>query len=168
MRSLSVKKANDKINEVWDYLLKLQGDLKKLGHSDTSMFFETSARTGKLTGNIISEYVWGDWEDDYNDFRKEKRKEFLDNHDLRGKSETEKDMLFADYFNPERKMWHKLHSTYNNEDKMYYPNNTYKNDKYFKTIKDKPEEEWLKEYMSLLSYVKDALPPGSMRYFRAP
>ena len=70
MRSAANKKANDNINEVWDYLMMLQKELKEIGLSDTLPFMEVSPRNGKLTGNIISDRLWGDWESDYDNFYK--------------------------------------------------------------------------------------------------
>ena len=169
MRSAANKKANDNINEVWDYLMMLQKELKEIGLSDTLPFMEISPRTGKLTGNIISDRLWGDWESDYDNFYKEEKRKFLEENDLRNKDTFQKELLFNGEFEHERKLWHKLHSTWNNDEKMYYPNSSYRNEAYYENIEGTPKEEWLKKYMNLLTTIKsDALPPGSMRYYRAP
>ena len=169
MRSVANKKANDEINQVWDYLMMLQKELKEIGLSDTLPFMEISPRTGKLTGNIISELLWGDWESDYDNFYKEEKRKFLEENDLRDKTTFQKELLFHTEFNLKRKAWHKLHSKWNPDEEMYYPNSSYRNAAYYENIKGTPKEEWLKKYMKLLTTIKgDALPPGSMRHYRAP
>ena len=169
MKSAANKKANDNINEVWDYLMMLQKELKEIGLSDTLPFMEISPRNGKLTGNIISDRLWGDWESDYDNFYKEEKRKFLEENDLRNKDTFQKELLFNSEFDHKRKLWHKLHSTWNSDEQMYYPNSSYRNEAYYENIEGTPKEEWLKKYMDLLTTIKhDALPPGSMRYYRAP
>ena len=66
---LANKWADDLTNKAWDELRMLQRELQEIGLSNTDMFCEVSTRTGELTGNIVSRYVWGDYEADWAEFK---------------------------------------------------------------------------------------------------
>ena len=53
-----------------DRLVEKYRELKRLGISNTRLFYETDSE-GHLTGNLISERNWGQWEKEYKDAMKE-------------------------------------------------------------------------------------------------
>lgn len=83
---LANKYADDMTIQSQDRLRGLEKDLHDIGEKNTDIFCEVSPRTGKLTGNIVSEFVWGDYEDDWLAFKKEARDNFYANNNLDGKS----------------------------------------------------------------------------------
>lgn len=72
-------KANLETLEYEQQLFELYDRLRELGFSKTDMFMERF-KDGSLTGNIISEQNWGQWERDYQDARKRFRQEYFDEY----------------------------------------------------------------------------------------
>lgn len=162
------KIADDMTIQSQDRLRVLEKELHDIGLENTVPFCEVSARTGKLTGNIVSEYVWGDWEDDWYQFKKEARDEFLNNTSLEGKSDFEKAALWQEYFGPMAKSWHKQNSKFDVANSRWTPNDNYKSEYYAREIKGTPKESWLNKYMNLKSELDGFLPEGSTANHRMP
>lgn len=167
------KIADDIANRVQDSLIALQSKLKSLGVSNTDIFVERSQRTGKITGNILTPLCWGDYEEDWLEFKQECIEEFNALYpNLEDKSEFEKALLWDSFFKPKVKVWHKGdgiqkgHSVWSVEDSMYIPNNDYANRQY----QELPPElrKWLSEYMEIKKYLDGLLPTGSMPHHRMP
>lgn len=166
---LANKYADDMTIQTQDRLKILEGDLHSIGEKNTDAFCEISPRTGKLTGNIVSPYVWGDYEDDWLQFKKECRDDFYANNpNLEGKSDFEKSLLWDQYFKPLVKSWHKQHSQWNQVEQRWYPNDTYLSEQYEKTIKGTPRAGWLSKYMNLKAELDGFLPDGSTNIYRMP
>lgn len=165
---LANKYADDMTIQSQDRLRNLKADLDAIGIKNTDIFCEISPRTGKLTGNIVSEYVWGDYEDDWLNFKKEAKERFFSNNNLEGKSETEKSILWNSEFAPQAKSWHKQHSAWNEAAQRWYPNDKYKSTQYQQTIAGTPKEGWLNKYMSFKTELDGFLPEGSTNSFRMP
>lgn len=98
--------------------------------SDTRELYEVGL-DGKLTGNIRSEFRMGEWEDSFEQQKRQALEDFKNtNPDLDSKSDFEKGVMWDNYFKPIAKQWHKLNSTFvidpiTNEGR-YVPNNTYR------------------------------------------
>lgn len=165
---LANKYADDMTIQSQDRLRNLKADLSAIGLKNTDVFCEISPRTGKLTGNIVSEYVWGDYEDDWLNFKREAKERFLSNNNLEGKSETEKSILWDVEFGPQAKSWHKQHSVWNEAAQRWYPNDKYKSVQYQQTIAGTPKEGWLNKYMSFKTELDGFLPEGSTNSVRMP
>lgn len=163
---LANKYADDLTVQAQDDLRVLQSDLKKIGVEDTSIFCEISPRTGKLTGNIISDKLWGDYEDDWIQFKKESKDKFLEQTDLSGKSDFEKSILWNQFFKPLAKSWHKAHSRWDQNKRRYIPNSSYDNPEYNRLGNEKIQ--WLNKYMEFKSKLDSLLPEGSTNPVRMP
>lgn len=98
--------------------------------SDTRELYEIGL-DGKLTGNIRSEFRMGEWENSFEQMKKQALEDFkINNPDLDSKSDFEKGVMWENYFKPLAKQWHKLNSTFVidpiTNDGRYVPNNTYR------------------------------------------
>lgn len=165
---LANKYADDMTIQTQDRLRTLQKDLKDIGVNNTDIFCEISPRTGKLTGNVVSEYVWGDYEDDWLTFKKSSKERFYANNNLEGKSDFEKSLLWDNFFKPLAKSWHKQHSEWNEAEERWYPNGGYSNQYYRQSIKGTTKEGWLNKYMALKVELDGFLPEGSTNKYRMP
>lgn len=170
------KLADDLTNKAWDELRILQEKLKKIGLSDTNIFCEVSARTGELTGNIVSRYVWGDYEADWAEFKKKCIADFKELHpELENSTDFEKTILWESYFRPLERVWKKgdgaspAHAQWSEEEHRYIPSDMYLSQQYIDTIENHPERlKWLKEYMELKKDLDSRLPEGSTNSVRMP
>lgn len=172
---LSNKWADDLTNTSQDKLRQMQADLKKLGHTSTDVFIEKSNKTGKITGNIISEYNWGDYEDSYDAFKESAVKEFKDAHpNLSELSDLAQGLEFEKFFKPKERFWHKGdaskpgNSKWDDNSRMWVPAEQYRNSVYDSTIKGKPIEKWLNELLEFKDYLDSLLPENSTRLHRMP
>lgn len=173
---LANKWADDMSNQAQDQLRVLQSKLKNIGLSNTDIFVERSNRDGTITGNIISPYCWGDYENDWLEFKKQSIEEFNQMYpNLDGKSDFEKALLWDNFFKPKAKIWHKgdgvnpAHSQWDNQQQMYIPSADYESDQYNRDIRPYPERvKWLNEYMQLKADLDRRLPEGSMPLHRMP
>lgn len=99
--------------------------------SDTRELYEVGF-DGKLTGNVKSEFRMGEWEDSFEQQKRQALEDFKNaNPNLDSKSDFEKGVMWDNYFKPIAKQWHKLNSTFvidpvTNEGR-YVPNMTYRN-----------------------------------------
>lgn len=173
---LANKWADDMTNQAQDQLRVLQSRLKDIKLSNTDVFVERSNRDGTITGNIISAYCWGDYENDWLDFKKQSIEEFNQKYpNLDGKSDFEKALLWDNFFKPKAKIWHKgdathiAHSQWDNQQQMYIPSSDYESEQYKRDIQPYPERvKWLNEYMQLKADLDSRLPEGSMPLHRMP
>ena len=98
--------------------------------SDTREIYEVGL-DGKLTGNIRSEFRMGEWENSFEQMKKQALEDFkIANPDLYSKSDFERGVMWDNYFKPLAKQWHKLNSAFvidpiTNEGR-YIPNNSYR------------------------------------------
>lgn len=170
------KNADDLTAMAQDQLRVLQSELKEAGHNNTDIFCERSNITGKITGNIISEHCWGDYEDDWLEFKRNAMQEFKDsNPNLDNLSDFEKGLLWGDFFKPKAKAWHKgsvagpAHSVWNSQRNMYVPSAMYNNPNFNQSIKSNPALfVWLNKYMELKESLDSRLPEGSIPLHRMP
>lgn len=123
------KFADDNTIKAWNDIRALEQRVKK-AKVDTRKLLEISARDGKLTGNYISKYNWGDWENDWYEFKNRCKEDFLSDPSIEGKTQIEREYLWDVYFRPLAKDWHKSHSTYDQTTQIPMPNNGYRNHNY--------------------------------------
>lgn len=123
------KFADDNTIKAWDDIRALEQRVKK-AKIDTRRLLEVSNRDGKLTGNYISKYNWGDWENDWYKFKNKCKEDFLSDPSIEGKTQIEKEYLWDAYFRPLAKDWHKSHSTYDQTTQRPMPNVGYRNYNY--------------------------------------
>lgn len=123
------KFADDNTIKAWNDIRALEQRVKK-AKVDTRRLLEVSARDGKLTGNYISKYNWGDWENDWYEFKNKCKEDFLSDPSIEGKTQIEREYLWDAYFRPLAKDWHKSHSTYDQTTQRPMPNDGYRNHNY--------------------------------------
>lgn len=164
------KKADDQTNECQDKLRILEARFKKLGFKDTSILFERSAKTGQLTGNIISEWNWGDYEDEYKDFYEKSRKEFENSRtNLDQLTEFERAFEWNKYFEPKYKEWYDNHFEYNEELHRHTLKEAYRNHEFSRLMAENPKlKEWYDDFMELKTSLDAKLPEGSTHGVRMP
>lgn len=123
------KFADENTIKAWNDIRALEQKVKK-AKVDTRKLLEVSAKDGKLTGNYISKYNWGDWENDWYEFKNKCKENFLSDPSIEGKTQIEREYLWDVYFRPLAKDWHKSHSTYDQTTQRPMPNNSYRNHNY--------------------------------------
>ena len=123
------KFADDNTIKAWNDIRALEQRVKK-AKVNTKKLLEVSARDGKLTGNYISKYNWGDWENDWYEFKNKCKEDFLSDPSIEGKTQIEREYLWDVYFRPLAKDWHKSHSTYDQTTQRPMPNDGYRNHNY--------------------------------------
>ena len=173
---LANKWADDLTNKAWDELRMLQRELQEIGLSNTDIFCEVSARTGELTGNIVSKYVWGDYEADWAEFKKKCAEDFKEAHpEIENMTDFERSILWDSYFKPLARTWHRgngaspAHSQWSEEEQRYIPSDDYLSQQYIDTIESNPERlKWLNKYMQLKKSLDSRLPEGSTNSVRMP
>lgn len=104
--------ANKKTLDMKDRLVEKYRELKRLGISDTRLFYETDSE-GHLTGNLISERNWGQWEKEYKDAMKEFNDQYWEANKAMfngNKSEMFHNNMYLVAFGAWRNGWHKEHS----------------------------------------------------------
>jgi hypothetical protein len=180
-----VSKAQNKVAD--DLAFEFQDELKGLrvklkeecGLDNTDLLCERSYYTGELTGNIIQEVNWGDWEANREEKRREINEGFMDylteekgmNEDtIRKLSDYQKGILYGDYAKDLWKEWHKENSIWNKESMSWMPKkDVYRNKRYEDLIRDNPNiKVWLNSYMELKSRIDSLLPEGSTTPYRLP
>lgn len=104
--------ANKKTLDMKDRLVEKYRELKRLGISNTRLFYETDSE-GHLTGNLISERNWGQWEKEYKDAMKEFNDQYWETNKAMfngNKSEMFHNNMYLIAFGAWRNGWHKEHS----------------------------------------------------------
>lgn len=168
----SNKIADDLTNQCWDQLRILQDRLKKMGFStsDMSFLYEKSARTGELTGNIMSDVNWGDYESDYKEFKDSEFENFknsLPNWD--SMTEFEKGVQWDAYFRPKVRAWHRVNSVFDQIRGRYVPNSNYANPEFHTLMAQHSGlQSWYNDYMQLKVDLDSRLPEGSTLEVRLP
>lgn len=173
---LANKWADDLTNKAWDELRMLQRELQEIGLNNTDMFCEVSTRTGELTGNIVSRYVWGDYEADWAEFKRKCAEDFKEAHpEIENMTDFERSILWDSYFKPLARTWHRgngaspAHSQWSEEEQRYIPSDDYLSQQYIDTIESNPERlKWLNKYMQLKKSLDSRLPEGSTNSVRMP
>ena len=166
------KEADDMTNKVWDDLKAIEERARKAGVKDPQVIYERDPKTGKLTGNLIDQLLWGVWEKEYEDFMKEQKKVFVEQHandpNFINRSELEKTLAWQAYFEPIRKAWHKEHSTFKPDEGWIPKDSMYHNYEYDKLAKSNPGAiQLLHEIMSTKEML-DSMVNNGMPIHRAP
>lgn len=153
-RATANRFADENTIKAWDDIRALEQRIKK-AKVDTRKLLEVSARDGKLTGNYISEYNWGDWENDWYEFKNRCKEAFLSDPSIAGKTQIEREYLWDMYFRPLSKDWHKAHSTYDKVTQRPMPNSNYRNYNYDRLTDT--EKNALREILELKGSLDDLL-----------
>ena len=164
------RQANREAFEIYTELETLRKNMQKdLGTTDTTMFYQISKKTGKRDGTYLSEYYWGDWEADLEEFKKTKKTEFLNIVDLKNKTDFEKAFLWDQFFRPQLKLWHKTHSKWDKDEEMYFPKGTqYINQDFIDNIKGTTKELYLDSFKALHNKMSEFLPDHNIKHYRVP
>lgn len=100
--------ANKKTLDMKDRLVQKYRELRNLGISNTRLFYETDSE-GHLTGNLISERNWGQWEKEYKDAMKEFNDQYWETNKAMfngNKSEMFHNNMYLIAFGAWRNGWH--------------------------------------------------------------
>ena len=161
--------ADNLTNLAWDELRVLEkrfNDIKGVKQSDLFERFDD----GTLTGNIISEYHWGEYERNWKEFKDaefENFKKSIPNID--DLTEFEKALRWDTYFRPLAKGWHKLNSIWDPNQMKYIPNGQYRNyDFDIFMANHQGLRAWYNDFMILKASLDDRLPEGSTFAVRMP
>ena len=172
---LANKHADNLTIDIQNRLRELEQKLHDIGIKDTGIFCEISPRTGNLTGNIVSEYVWGDYEEDYKEFKNKCIETFRNDHpELEGVTDFERSVIWQSYFKPLEKIWHNgdgVLQAHSQRDALgrYVPAEMYRSEQYANTIKSDPKRvQWLNQYMELKQWIDQLLPENSTIPVRMP
>lgn len=163
--------ADNLTNLAWDELRVLEQRFHNISGVKQSDLFERFD-DGTLTGNIISEYHWGDYERDWKEFKDAEFENFKNSvSNLDDLTEFEKAIRWDSYFRPLAKDWHKNNSTWSNEEGRYIPNDQYRNYD-FDRLMDAHEHQglrnWYNDFMILKTSLDARLPEGSTLAVRMP
>ena len=126
--SIAAHEADVEVLKAWDKIRELKAEAKAL-RIDTKKFFERDS-DGKITGNYISQYNWGDWEKAWIDFKTTAMKAFKADPSIKNVSATEKEVLWIQYFSPLAKNWHRINSHFDVGSGKWTPSEDYRNSKY--------------------------------------
>ena len=163
------KQADDLANATIDELRALEQRMYAVGVRDSKIFYERD-HEGNLTGNFISQKLWGVWENNYNDCMREAKEKFLKDHkddtSFEQLPEIAKVLEWQKYWEPIRKKWHRENSFYDSVTKSWQPSDAkYHNYEYDKLTKE--QQEWLIE-MRQIKRKLDGLVGNAMPELRAP
>lgn len=152
-RAAAQQVADDQTLQAWDQIRALEAKTRKL-KVNTNNLLEVG-RDGKLTGNYISDHNWGDWENDWIEFKNKQKEEFNNDPKYQGMTPNQKEYLWDVYFKPLAQEWHNAHSIYDKETGKATPNDKYLNDKYNSLTDD--EREILKGILEIKQNADDLL-----------
>lgn len=139
------KVADNNTLKAWDDIRVLEAYAKE--HKiDTDRILERDDE-GNLTGNYISEYNWGKWENDWIEFKKKAKEDFLKDPSINGKTQIEREFMWDTYFRPMAKQWHKAHSVYDKEEGRHLPGKMYENSAFSDLTDD--ERAFLKRVLEI-------------------
>lgn len=171
---LGNKWADDLATKDQQELRRLQAELKTLGVKDPRIFCEIG-RDGNLTGNFVSKYVWGDYEEDLAEFKRQCVAEFRETYpDLDNLTDFQRSVKWDEFYRPKLKAWHRgdgttpAHSVFDKSEGRYVPSDLYLSSQYRETIEGTPLEGWLNQMMALKSGLDERLPEGSTLLYRMP
>lgn len=126
--SIAAHEADVEVLKAWDKIRELKAKAKAL-KINTKKFFERDS-DGKITGNYISQYNWGDWEKAWIDFKTTAMEAFKADPSIKNVSATEKEVLWIQYFSPLAKDWHRINSHFDVGSGKWTPSEDYRNSKY--------------------------------------
>ena len=126
--SIAAHEADVEVLKAWDKIRELKAKAKAL-RINTKKFFERDSE-GKITGNYISQYNWGDWEKAWIDFKTTAMEAFKADPSIKNVSATEKEVLWVQYFSPLAKNWHRINSHFDVGSGKWTPSEDYRNSKY--------------------------------------
>lgn len=155
-------------------LLSIKNQFKKLGFDEGEYFCERDSE-GKLTGNFISRYNWGEYEKDFEQFKKDLFEQFLaETPNLKQVSYTARKIAWREYSIPKIKEWRKGtntkkgHAKWDADLNMYVPSDMYLNPEYDRKIAGKPIEEQYLKFLDIKKRLDKRLPTGSTSPYRMP
>lgn len=166
------KQAQEDTIKDRDAIIKLREryeDLRKRGLID-SLRDLYEVKDGKLTGNLLSEYDFGTWEEEYNNFKKQCVEDFKKQYpEWLNTSDSKLGLLWDRYFRQKYIMWHK-----NNSDKIdtatgklrVPKKNLYPNAAYNKL--DQEVKDLLNDITLLKGIMDDRIGDNSRLMYRAP
>lgn len=180
--------ANVKTLDIKDKLFTMYQNLRDLGVRDTRRFYEVDS-LGHLTGNLISERNWGEWERLYKEDKKEFENAWYEANKnwLPSKIDMYHNPQFLTAFGAWREGWHNDHSIKlvlkdDDGNDLKYPDGKTKkrwvpaissdtgsaskpflfdNPAWEKLQQNPPLAKWYKEYMTLKKELDALLPDGS-------
>jgi hypothetical protein len=162
------KQVDDLTSKTFDELRLLKKELHELGYKNTDFLFEKDSE-GKLTGNIISQHHWGEYEKERNKFFEEEKKKFKEVNSTEGLSEMEVALQWHIWISPKYKQWNKENSTYNNVDNIWVPNKKYDNPQFESIVPSGSAiRDWYNRYMEIKQNLDSLLPEGSTMSVRMP
>lgn len=158
-------------NQCWDELRILEHRFREFKGVEQSDLFERFD-DGSLTGNILSDVHWGEWEKDWKEFKDQEFETFKNNTpNLDDLSEFEKAMRWDAYFRPLAKAWHKNYSEWDDSLGRYTPSHIeYDNRAAYNALMSKHSglQQWYNEFMQLKMSLDERLPEGSTLPVRMP
>lgn len=173
------KTADDLTNKCWDDLRILEERFKEFGIKKEDLFERDEE--GNFTGNIISEFKWGEYEKKFKEYKDEKIKEFKESTpNLKSMSETERAIALEKFLRPFIKQWHKENSTYNKSLGRYVPSSgseegsdvvkvDYRNYDFDALMASKPGlRQWYNQFMAIKRELDHLLPEGCTNNVRLP
>lgn len=183
--------ADQQTTALQDELRVFKDRCEKAGVKDTD-FFEVD-QEGKVTGNILTEYNFAEWEKDQQEYKQQLKEKFLrENPDIMNASDFYRGVKLQEYLEEPMKQWHKTHSRYDSELQMFVPATSknpriyrskktgqiviitpekdYINDKYWQMKEKHPKKiELLEEYINIKKKIDNTfLPPHATRWYRMP
>lgn len=162
------KQADDLTNMCWDELRVLEARFNAIKGVKKEDLFERDSE-GNFTGNIISEYFWGDYERDWKEFKDAEFENFKNSTpNLDDLSEFEKAIRWDMYFRPLAKAWHKNNSQWSDTEGRYIPNDSYRNSGFSALMRDRELRSWYYDFMELKRSLDSRLPEGSTLPVRMP
>lgn len=161
--------ADNLTNKAWDELRVLEARFKEIKGIEQRDLFERF-NDGTLTGNIVSEFHWGEYERDWKAFKDAEFENFKNSiPNIDDLTEFEKALRWDNYFRPLAKVWHKNNSTWNNNEMRYVPNDQYRNYDFDNLMQSHSGlREWYNSYMQLKADLDARLPEGSTLAVRMP
>ena len=140
----AIKQANTQADlitiELQDQLRLFREKCRDAGYRRGD-FFELDEE-GKPTGNILTEYNWHEYEQDFNNFNIELQNQFLKEYpDAMEFPDFIRSVKFKEFADPLIKEWHKKHSRWDTDRDMYVPATIEKPAYYTKTNEETGEEE---------------------------
>lgn len=158
-------------NQCWDELRVLENRFREFKGLKQSDLFERFS-DGTLSGNIISDVHWGEWERDWKEFKDQEFENFKNiTPNIDDLSEFEKAMRWDAYFRPLAKAWHKNNSEWDDNLERYTPNHdVYDNSYEYGMLMAKYPglEQWYFQFMQLKASLDERLPEGSTLPVRMP
>lgn len=160
--------ADNLTNQCWDELRVLESRFKAFGIKQSDLFEKFD--DGTLTGNIISEFHWGEYERDWKKFKDTEFENFKNSTpNLDDLTEFEKALRWDMYFRPLTKDWRKNHCTYDTNLMKFIPNDSYRNYDFDDLMNRIPGlRAWYNDYMLLKTSLDSRLPEGSTVDVRMP